>query len=474
MVLYDFSEQLEQKKEFRFAPPHQRIIASFVDFLLLYPSCFLLVSPLVRKIKEEFLYGTPYALGVSAVSSFLFVNIFVLLALTFSFAVFQSTPGQRLFGLRVRSFHGTRISFGQAFQRSFGWILSILLLGLPLLEVLTHRFRLVFYERMSETYVETLEKKWLIMPPMEFETQFGKWLIGTTFALAMMTGIATWRGWIESQMQTALLVATEQGELCDSLNPENIDREKRLHLALVLAFADSEKSSCLDQEYAGFWFKNTSTTKKITESPEMQLSLHHFMRFKEMKYSDYANLCDEENQVCLLLQYLELRKNEKSKDVSLSRDQLVEKLRRTENRIPLAEWIILQEDIKAQRFLAALSRLNELEKYVENESDELTFELENQFIRLAWMAQESSLLTEIEKRNLSFRRPTSKESLGKSAQAREPASIRVDDGLSQPASSSGEEAKSAQRTSLSSEFVSNSNSETKTVIKAFKERFGID
>ncbi len=444
MVLYDFSEQQEQKKSIQFAPPHQRIVASFVDLLLLYPASFLLVSPLVRQIREEFLQGTPYALLVSFVSSLLFVNLIFLFMMTFSFLVFQATPGQKLFSLRVRSFHKDRLTLGQALQRSFGWILSLMLLGIPLIEVLTHRFRLVFYERMSETYVETLEKKWLVFPPVDFEILFGRWVFGMTLGFFSILGFAQWSGWVKEQMQNAVLYASEQGELCSELNPEFIDREKRLNLALVLGYANKEKASCFEQEFSGFWFKHSEMKQEITKVPEMQMTLHHFMSFKDMKYSEYADFCNEESQVCLLLQYLELKRNKKSSSITLSKSEIVEKLRLSADRILLTDWILFQEDMKAKRFLPALSRLNELEKTIGDEAEDLAYHLENDFIQLAWSARDSQA-----------------EPSG--PQLRLPASIAVD-------SNEGELA-TTKRKKTKKEL---NSSEAITVITAFKERFEID
>lgn len=393
MVLYDFSEQITKLRTFRFAPPHQRIISSFVDLLLLYPSAFFVVSPLIREMKEEFYFGTSMGFASFFFTAFLMVNLFVIGALTISTMFLGSTPGQRLFSLRVRSFNGERITFPQAMQRSFGWVLSIICLGLPLFEVLTHRNRLVFYERMSETFVETLEKKWSVLPPLPYEIAFGRWVLLSSFLLAVLIGFATWRDMIRFELQKAVLMATDRQMLCESLSTESLDREMRLNLALVVDYAFPEEKDCLNRELQSFWFKNDSRDSKKSspaEAPEMQLSLHNFMVFESFSKSDYKEVCQEESQFCLLIEYLDMKRRTQN---DLAKDNgdlkaIVEKLRLTSHRIPLVDFIILEEDIKATRFLPALSRLNELEKLVEGQSQELGLLLENRLVQLAWKARE--------------------------------------------------------------------------------------
>jgi hypothetical protein len=393
MVLNDFSEQVAYSKQFKFAPPHQRIIATFVDFLLLYPSAFFLVSPLIREMKEEFYFGTSLGFSSLFLTTFLLVNLFVLAALTLSSMFFSSTPGQRLFSLRVRPLQQGKISFAQALQRSGGWILSLLCLGVPLFEVLTHRHRRVFYERMSETYVETLEQKWNVQAPLPYEVSLGRWIFLCFLCFGVLFGFSSWREMIRIQMEKAALMATDRQMLCEALSSQFLDRERRLNLALVLDYSYPGKYDCFSKELQSFWFKKQTRSRQDespADSPDIQIGLYNFLIFESFSKNDYEEVCRTESQFCLLIHYFDIKRN---RSASLSprqddRNVIVEKLRWTPDRIPLVDFILLEEDTKASRFLSALSRFRQLEELLDHQSKELGLLLDNRLIQLAWKARD--------------------------------------------------------------------------------------
>lgn len=397
MVLYDFSEQPAGEKhpsfEKRFAAlPQQRMIASFIDILIFYPLIYLCTSPLIRLIQHDFFFGSEVSHAFGMVTAFFIGNLLLLFLLTFVNLAFAQTPGQKILKLRVRSFYHQPLTLLQAFQRSLGWMVGVYCAGIPFFEILTHPQRFTFYDRMSETFVESKDPRFQAYGPMDFEVLFGRWVLLSAFLFVCLYGAIFWNIWIQTQKKEAALAGYVSGELCETLTAELIDREKRLELALLLAYVNPQHVDCLNKEVSGFWFKAQGNSDLVSRdkvnSPQDQMTLHHFLRFPSLSLADYVSICQEDNQICLLLRYLD---NERSgKKVSdFEKKDIIDQLRHFGQRHLLTNWIIFNEDLKAKNFLAAESRLTDLQMEVGGEVPELIPLFEKKQVQLAWSARDA-------------------------------------------------------------------------------------
>lgn len=147
----------------RVATVSDRLMAFFLDALLLSPLASLLVAPLTGWIKQlsQFADWESGSLA-SMVGSWvvLWLILFVLLQAHF-LALWGATPGKWILRLRVVPLDATRafLSPNQCLLRTSLWLLSILALGIPFLEVLSHRRRRAIYDRAADCEVVSL--KWV-------------------------------------------------------------------------------------------------------------------------------------------------------------------------------------------------------------------------------------------------------------------------------------------------------------------------
>jgi uncharacterized RDD family membrane protein YckC len=176
MVFHDLSSIHEKKANpWQGASVSDRVLAFFIDILLLSPFLQLVLVPFSKKIEIVSLTAPDSMelmalMGISGILVVALVAAFQTLCWTF----WGATPGKYFLKLRVVSIrHGEQrgMPWGQALLRSLVWCLEFALLGIPFLEVLSHHRRRPLHDRASETSVISLKNE-VDRGPHPIETQF--------------------------------------------------------------------------------------------------------------------------------------------------------------------------------------------------------------------------------------------------------------------------------------------------------------
>jgi uncharacterized RDD family membrane protein YckC len=70
------------------------------------------------------------------------------------------TIGKRILGIRIVSLHNQKLSILHCFERSLGYIVSAIILGIGFIQVFWHPNRMTLHDKIAETIVvRTLKKK---------------------------------------------------------------------------------------------------------------------------------------------------------------------------------------------------------------------------------------------------------------------------------------------------------------------------
>lgn len=143
-------------EEYKIPSLGDRALSVMFDYAVLLPLISLFLSPLLSRAISQYQLGVSF-LPILAVS-FTGFCLWILIQ-TFSLYYWSATLGQKIFRIKVVSYPGafSRLSFNQCLYRSAAWSVSILMLGLPFFEVLTHPKRRSVVDRISDTLVTTLK-----------------------------------------------------------------------------------------------------------------------------------------------------------------------------------------------------------------------------------------------------------------------------------------------------------------------------
>lgn len=298
----DNSPAKPQLQETVIAPAADRLLASFLDFLLHFPLFHLFVSVFLHKLKilkwvtesnTESLYVTIQCIMILLVATLFFQAIY--------FKVLRFTPGMYFLKLRAKSFHTDEITWGQAFLRSAFWIFGILSLGVPFLEIFSHQKRRLLHDRVSETEIYSLKKNVLEKPPIELESSMVR-LFFATIAVVFLGWVNAYISFSQSEIESGRLAVsefTERGLLCEDVNEvanrSNVDIqsiETRLEFATALFMLGQLDQSCLNRELDYASLKNEHVSNRFFSKAVLAPSHSEDRK----KYLDLA--CEENKKWC--------------------------------------------------------------------------------------------------------------------------------------------------------------------------------
>lgn len=254
MVYQDLSESSQSSfRKQTLAPVQDRFMAFAFDAALCFPTLFIFLKPLWKKIQY---------LSLTAIDS---MELKVLLALGALFSIFLfvafnavclyrwgATPGKRIFQIRVVSVNGLEsLGFSQAAMRSLVWAWQVVCLGLPFMEVLSQKDRRPWHDRLGETLVVT-DKKVFSESPHWIEQHFFRNLYWAMFVVFVFTVSLEVRGLLRGSFHGDMKreELLQEGYLCSSLS-EALSGDadtSRLDFGLGLFLLGHLNSECLESE----------------------------------------------------------------------------------------------------------------------------------------------------------------------------------------------------------------------------------
>lgn len=234
---------------------HDRFLAFAFDTCLLVPIGFVFLKPLWRRV--QYLSVTASAsnelLGLLILTGFLSLVLFITLQALLTWRM-GATPGQKIFQIEVQTLDGGRPSLGMCLTRIFVWIFEMLLLGIPLLEILSHRHRRPWHDRIAETIVVT-KKSVGAESPHWLEQRFFRNLYWGFLAIALIFFSAQIKGLFRAiqhgDMKRAEL--TKAGYLCERITQALPERSEdspadRMDLGLAMYLGSELSRECLESE----------------------------------------------------------------------------------------------------------------------------------------------------------------------------------------------------------------------------------
>jgi len=288
MVLKDFyttdikHHQNDESRHF-LASPGDRIVASFFDLLFHLPffslSCFIILYRL--NLLKLTIASTSELMAVMGQLVWVgFIGSIVLNSIYLKF--WKKTPGMRIMKLEVKSLavgmgsakmspgnkpeFTAELTWEQCLLRSAAWAAELMMLGLPLLVILSHSRRRSFHDRLAETEVVSL-KPFDAPGPLPSERAM--------VSLVTMAMIMLGLGWVtaffsltQKGIQNGTMALSEwreQGQLCSqvdeistysSIDLTNLNR--RLDFSIALFLLEQIDSTCLNKEIDFAFFKRNA------------------------------------------------------------------------------------------------------------------------------------------------------------------------------------------------------------------------
>jgi uncharacterized RDD family membrane protein YckC len=386
------------------ASPGDRLLACFLDFLILGPTVGLFTAIYLRDLRSYVYYDTSG--GTEAMVTFLMMAFIGILAISLTQALFLTltgaTPGQRFLYLRVvgyEPFAGQPIRFSQALLRSFSWWLGAPLLFVPLLEILSHPLRRAFYDRVSDTIVVCLKKK--NSRPQLAETQLiSSWM--QMFGLGLFAILVMFLHRLEEKTlegHWTLEKSHRDHRVCESIDIGLQDIPKRLDQALSMYFvATSSKTTEAENTPEDDSSEDQNEVEKAKGCLEREADFALWQRQK--KYHPLAYLAkgilvaksehqrpgspsvnpgvydkficiNQNSEECVFIRYL--------REKSATNE---ESLRKSGLRMNASRVILMQEAIKQNNFSSALALVDDL-----MENPDLTPLVSKAYIQLIWKIQ---------------------------------------------------------------------------------------
>lgn len=246
------------------APPSDRVLASFFDFLFHIPF-FSLASFIILyrlNLLKLTIAATSELMAVVAQLVWVaFIGSIVLNSIYLKF--WKKTPGMKIMKLELHSLNRASLTWEQCLMRSGVWAIEILMMGIPLLVILSHQRRRAFHDRISETEVISLKNDGALSPlPAE------KALVSVVAMAILMLGL----GWMtaffsltQKGIQSGSMALSEwrnQGQLCSQVDEistySNIDLTnlpQRLDFSIGLFLLEQIDNQCLNKEIEFAFYK---------------------------------------------------------------------------------------------------------------------------------------------------------------------------------------------------------------------------
>lgn len=360
MVFKDISENISIPKinprdefglNFRRALVSDRLLATFIDFLIIIPMVTLVSSPLVKQIKAQAYFSTGEVQFWGQLFTIVISSIFIIflyqMLLTF---FFSGTLGQQFTHLKVRTMNykgqmnSEGVSLKQAFLRTALWWIAFLCLGLPFISILGHPFRRAFYELASETVVES-EGKYFDYGPMASEANFfNNWINAIGIFIFFSLSFSVVELYKKDFLNHNTFAISEQSiGVCEDFD-STIQGEKRADLLFMKALTSANEVECVAKELSLISWSNDIESQQW--SAAIKLTTNQMS-------AEYEKLCfNSKSTPCLIgKSFLET-------DPELS-SQI---LRQTGLSTFSARFLLLNAEFELEKWDSAISLLEDLEK----------------------------------------------------------------------------------------------------------------
>jgi uncharacterized RDD family membrane protein YckC/Tfp pilus assembly major pilin PilA len=221
----------------RYAGFWRRVAASVIDSLVQF------VLALIVVVAALFMTGDPDSAENSKSADVLYyVGSWLLGWLYFAWmhsSAWQATLGKRALGIKVVSLDGTRISFGRATGRYFGYLLSGLILGIGYLMAAFTKRKQALHDMMSSTLVVSRETS-----PQDLAAGLAPpRLSGSVIALAVLAGMVPVAGIV-----AAITIPAYQDYVIRSQVAEGLTLASSQKLAIAEAWAQTGEFEGIDSE----------------------------------------------------------------------------------------------------------------------------------------------------------------------------------------------------------------------------------
>lgn len=247
----------EIKSKFQLAPPMDRVLSVIFD-LILHAPIFTFLSFFVM-YRFNLLKLTVASSSEKFAVFMQLVWIFVVATIIFQaiyLKLFKKTPGMRIFKLQLESTSGSEVTWNQCLLRSTTWCVELLLLGIPLLGVMSHDRRQALHDRISETEIISL-KSWGVLGPLPAEKSMAQMIL-TMVIMVALGWITAMTSMTQKSVESGTLALTdwrEQGQICSEVDElasyskiDLIPISKRLDFAIGSFIFQQIDSSCLRRE----------------------------------------------------------------------------------------------------------------------------------------------------------------------------------------------------------------------------------
>lgn len=261
--LSTYSEQLQKQNKSTqsgmLVPISDRLMSMILDFSIFSPLFALILSKPLQALHWRY----TVAPNSSEFLILLFVifcqYIFLSVLVQSSFwSIVGATPGQLFFQIRIVDVQtGRQPRLAKAALRSIFFLISIIFLGLPFLEVFSHSKRLAWFDRIADTAPVTLRNQGQ-RPPSNEE----KKLVYATFFVFFMLGLFSASLTVKDLYHQAAIGTYEASdrvandELCQDIPVES--KFERIDFALAGFLSGDLDEDCLSKEIDFAFWKGTS------------------------------------------------------------------------------------------------------------------------------------------------------------------------------------------------------------------------
>ncbi len=275
MVFEDLSidENKTIRQYLRLAMVSDRLLAFIFDIIFLTPVVGLMMSGMYKKIQMmSYLNPEGLDLNITLLVSAVFIFLLASLLQTFFLLLWQATPGQIFFKIKVVSVdqHLSKMRLTQILLRSFVFSSQFLFLGIPFLVVLGDKHRRGLHDRIAGTLVLTL-KKVGDPGPTALETAFvHKMLLLTSIGAIMMVSLSVSHFYqsIEHDLHVDSDHDNTQAQhICPQI-PSIRDEDN--NQSSVIHKIDQVVSMYLTQEVSGKCLQQTIKSAFFSEDPQVQ------------------------------------------------------------------------------------------------------------------------------------------------------------------------------------------------------------
>lgn len=229
---------------------HERLLAFFVDVLIVTPFASFLIYPswkeaeILRRVSPFSWDLVKYNLGIG-----LYLIMIYFVYETICMWKWSGTFGKQVFYMHVRSYeHEKKLPFYQILMRTFLKCLSFMMLGIPFLEILLHPYRRTFYDLATDSMVLTKKVLYPDLGPKESHPISRKLFYAGYFYLFILLGLIALPDGLHSHFENSLLLNAEYKKMEKCFPMENISSQERLNFLTILNYLGVGNSECLYDE----------------------------------------------------------------------------------------------------------------------------------------------------------------------------------------------------------------------------------